>query len=229
MKEQYYDNKMLLQNVADNLATLKNREEKEAERVRGCTNNEEWEKYKKASEEMTHERHKLETMHEVITNNLLHIQQELLKELLEIYKKKYINKRIGEKTKELIRQDLIKYIQDNYDIKTYCHISPYNDYNEREHVKISLYFEDFYYCYDLKQEEIRYNKETGESWLYYYQEVEYIPVNQLADYSEDLRHTYNENMKKIKSLKNEIERIREENNIKNTCCIKSTRIDIKNI
>lgn len=229
MKEKYYDNKMLSQNVADSLSTLKDREEKEAERVRGCTNHEEWEKYKKTCEEITNERHKLETMQEVITNNMLHIQQELLKELLEIYKKKYIAKRIGEKTKELIRQDFMKYVKDNYDIETYCHISPYNDYNEREHVKISLYFADLYYYYDLKQEQIRYSKETGESWLYYYQQVEYIPVDQLADYSEDLRHTYNENMKKIKSLKNEIERIREANNEKNICCIKSTRITIKDI
>lgn len=227
MNKKYYDNKMLMQDVNTNLQTLKEEEEK-------LYNNYKYnykislDDYSKQTKEINNNIKILYTMQEIILNNFLHMQQQLLKELLGIYKDKYINKRIGEKTKEKIQEEFNNYILNNYNIESYCYINTRYNYNDEE-IEIFLYFKDMYYQYELKQEKIKYNKNTQEEYYYYYNEIEYTPTEEIEEKAEKLYNDYIESMQKIKELKAQIENIREENNINNRCCLKSTYIDIKDI
>ena len=228
MNKKYYDNKMLMQDINTNLQTLKEEEEK-------LYNNYKYDykilldDYSKQTKEINNNIKILYTMQEIILNNFLYIQQELLKELLEIYKNKYVNKRIGEKTKEKIQEEFNNYILNNYNIECYCYIRQNTTYKEETETKISLYFKDLYYQYELKQEEIRYNNTTQEEYFYYYNKIEYTQVNKIEEKAKKIRYNYDKNMLKIQELKKQIENIREENNKNNKCCLKSTYINIKDI
>jgi hypothetical protein len=226
MTKKYYDNKMLMQNLQDELQAIK---EKEDNLYKISINDENYEDFKNECNKMTKYKNINITSKEIILNNFLHIQQNLLKELLEIFKNKYIKSRIGEKTKEKIQNDFNNYILDNYNIECYSHINQKINYKNEFETKISLYFKDFYYQYELKQEEIRYNHFDNESYLYYYNETEYTPTEEIKEKAELLYNNYTENMERIRELKKEIENIREENNKDNKCCIKSTYIDYREI
>ena len=217
MKNKYYDNITLLQNINTSINTL---EETNKDMIYKNYNDIEYKENKKKIEE-------LQTIQEITLNNFLHIQQELLQELLEIFKSKYIDKRIGEKTKEKIQNDFNTYILGNYNIECYCYINTKTNYNYEEEIKICCYFKDLYYQYDLKQEEIRYNKNKEESYLYYYSKIDYTNVEEIEEKAKELRNNYNNNIEKIKELKKEIEKTREENNKNNKCCLKSTYIDYR--
>lgn len=226
MNKKYYDNKILMQNLEEMRQTLA---EKQKNLMYTTITNENYEEYKQEEKENTKKIHINNTMQEITLNNFLHIQQELLKELLEIYKNKYVNKRIGEKTKEKIQEEFNKYILNNYNIECYCYINQNITYREETETKISLYFKEMYYQYELKQEEIRYNNTTQEEYLYYYNKIEYTQVNKIEEKAKKLYNDYVKNMNKIKELKKQIEKIREENNNNNKCCLKSTYINIKDV
>ena len=221
MNKNFYDNKMLMQDINTNLQTLKEEEEK-------LYNNYKYDykilldDYSKQTKEINNNIKILYTMQEIILNNFLYIQQQLLKELLEIYKNKYVNKRIGEKTKAKIQDDFNNYILNNYNIECYCYINQNINYKNEFETKISLYFKDMYYQYELKQEEIRYNNTTKEEYYYYYNTIEYTQVNKIEEKAKKLRYNYDKNISKIQELKKQIENIREENNKNSKCCIKST-------
>lgn len=226
MNKKYYDNKILMQNLQDELQEIK---EKENNLYKISINDENYNEFKKQCDEMTKYKNINKTSQEIILNNFLHIQQKLLYELLEIFKNKYVNKRIGEKTKEKIRNDFDNYILDNYNIECYSHIYQNINYKNEFETKISLYFKDFYYQCELKNEEIRYNHFDNTSYLYYYNEIEYTPTEEIREKAERLYNNYAENIQRIRDLKKEIESIRNENNQHNKCCIKSTYIDYKEI
>lgn len=226
MNKKYYDNKMLLQNLEDEIQGIK---EEENRLCKISINDKNYKEFNKQCNELTRCKNINKTSREIILNNFLHIQQKLLYELLEIFKNKYINKRIGEKTKEKIQNDFDNYILDKYNIECYSHIKQAINYNNEFETKISLYFKDLYYQYELKQEEIRYNHFDNTSYLYYYNEVEFVAVEKIKEKAEILYNNYNESMQKIRELKKQIENIREDNNKNNKCCIKSTYIDIKDI
>jgi hypothetical protein len=228
MNKKYYDNKMLMQNVSEHLQALK----EEGEKLYNSYKYDykiSLDDYGKQTKEIDNNIKILHTMQEIILNNFLHVQQELLNELLEIYKNKYINKRIGEKTKEKIQEEFNSYILNNYNIECYCYINTRYNYNDEEEIEISLSFKDMYYQYELKQEKIKYNKTTQEEYLYYYGKINYTNIEEIEEKAKTLRHNYDEAMEKIKELKREIEKIRGENNDNNKCCLKSTYINIKDI
>lgn len=226
MNKKYYDNKMLMQNLEDELQAIK---EEENKLYKISINDENYQDYKNKCNEMTRYKNINITSQEIILNNLLHIQQKLLYELLEIFKNKYVNKRIGEKTKEKIQEEFNNYILDNYNIECYSYINQKINYKNELETKISLYFKDFYHQYELKQEEIRYNHFDNTSYLYYYNEIDYTPTEEIKEKAERLYNNYTENMQKIRDLKKELENIRNENNKDNKCCLKSTYIDYKEI
>lgn len=228
MNKKYYDNKMLIQDIDTNLQTLREEEEK-------IYNNYKYDykisfdNYNKQTKEINDNIKILHTMQEITLNNFLYIQQELLKELLQIYKNKYINKRIGEKTKEKIQEEFNNYTLNNYNIECYCYINTRYNYNDEEEIEISLCFKNMYYQYELKQEKIKYNKTTQEEYYYYYNKIEYTQVNKIEEKAKKIRYNYDKNISKIQELKKQIENIREENNKNNRCCLKSTYINIKDI
>lgn len=227
MNKQYYDNKMLLQNIQEGLQDTQEKSRKLWDNYRTICINESLEEYSKQEKELNTRSQLLMTMEEITHNNLLHIQQKLLYELLEIYKSKYIKARIGEKTKEKIQNEFNNYILNKYNIEVYSYINTFINYSDGEEVKIAVYFKDFYYQYELKQEEIRHNRSTNESYLYYYKEVNYTEVEEVEKKAQEIRAKYNESMDKIKELKRQIESIRDENNQENICCLNSTRISVK--
>ena len=226
MNKKYYDNKMLMQNLEDEIQEIK---ERENNLYKISINDKNYEDFKNKCNEMTRYKNINITSKEIILNNFLYIQQELLKELLEIYKNKYVNKRIGEKTKEKIQKEFNNYILNNYNIECYCYINTKYNYNDEEEIEICLYFKDMYYQYELKQEKIKYNKTKQEEYYYYYSKVEYTQVSKIEEKAKKIRYNYDKNMSKIQELKKQIENIREENNKDNKCCIKSTYIDYREI
>jgi hypothetical protein len=224
MNKKYYDNIELLQKTNDMHQVLREAQKKLCyEKL----TQENYEEYKKKDKEISDKIKINNTMQEILLNNFLYMQQELLNELLEIYKTKYINKRIGEKTKEKIQHDFDSYILGNYNIECYCYIRQNTTYNDEQETKISLHFKDLYYQYELRQEEIRYNNTTQEQYLYYYSKIDYTNIEEIEEKAKTLRNNYDRTMEKIKELKKEIEKAREENNEKNKCCLTSTYIDVK--
>ena len=226
LNKKYYDSIELLQNTRDTHQLLG---ETQKQLYHEKLTEENYEEYKRKDKEINDKIKINHTMQEILLNNFLYIQQELLYELLEIYKTKYIKARIGEKTKEKIQNEFNTYVLNNYNIECYSYIKQYTTYNEEIETKISLYFKDLYYEYDLKQEEIRYNNTTQEERLYYYSKTNYTNIEEIEEKAKALRNNYDKTMEKIKELKREIEKIREENNENNKCCLKSTYINVKDI
>lgn len=225
MNNKYYESVTLLQNTKEGYNTIQDIQEKlwkdyQANIIDSTTYNNEYKEY-------TNKQQITDTMQQILLNNLLHIQQQLLKELLEIYKNKYVNKRIGEKTKEKIQEEFNNYILNNYNIECYCYIRQDTTYNDELETKISLYYKDLYYQYELKQEKIIYNKATNESYLYYYNDIEYTNTDDVEEKASILRKQYDDSMNKIKELKKQIEQIKDENNKNNKCCLTFTRISSK--
>lgn len=225
MNNKYYESVTLLQNTKDGYNTIQEIQEKlwkdyQANIIDSITYNNEY-------KEHTNKQQTLDTMTQILLNNLLHIQQQLLKELLEIYKSKYIKARIGEKTKEKIQNHFNSYIKDNYNIDVYSYITIHNNYKDESEIQISMYYNDMYYQYELRQEKIIYNKETNESYLYYYNDVDFTNIDDVETKAIELRKQYNDSMNKIKELKKQIEQIKDENNKNNKCCLTFTRITSK--
>jgi hypothetical protein len=227
MNKIYYDNKMLMQNIREGLQSTQEESRKLWDNYRSMCINGHLDGYRKREKELNNKSQLLMTMEEITHNNILHIQQKLLYELLEIYKSKYVKSRIGQKTKEKIQKEFESHILNKYNIEVYSYINTYITYNDEEEVKIAVYFKDFYYEYELKQEEIRHNRTTNDSYLYYYNEVNYTEVEEVEQKAQEIRAKYNESMDKIRELKRQIESIRDENNQENICCLKATRISTK--
>ena len=227
MKNKYIETRQKLQDNKDLIQSLNEQQNEICNNYKDLNENN-IQDYKREQEENYKKIHYVETEQEILLNNLLYIQQQLLTELLEIFKSKYIDKRIGEKTKEKIQNDFNTYILGNYNIECYCYISQCLSYREQLETKISLYFADYYYVYDLKQEQLKYNHETKENYFYYYRNIkEYTNIEEIEEQAKRLRDNYDLSLQKIKALKKEIEKIRGENNENNFACIKSTYIDIR--
>lgn len=226
LNKKYYDSIELLQKTQDAHQALGEiQKQLHYEKI----TKENYEEQKRKDKEISYKIKTNHTMQEILLNNFLYMQQELLYELLEIYKTKYINKRIGEKTKEKIQNEFNSYILDNYNIQCYCYIKQNTTYNDELETKIYLHFKDLYYQYELKQEEIRYNNTTQEQYLYYYNKINYTNIEEIEEKAKELRDNYDKTMEKIKELKREIEKAREENNENNRCCLTSTYINAKDI
>ena len=225
MNNKYYESVTLLQNTREIYTMLQEMQEKlwkdyQANIIDSTTYNNNYKEY-------TDRQKAIDTMQQILLNNLLHIQQQLLKELLEIYKSKYIKSRLGIATKEKIQKHFTSYIKDNYNIDVYSYITIHNNYKDENEIQIYLYYKDLYYQYELKQEKIIYNKVTDESYLYYYNDVEFTNIDDVEEKASILRKQYDDSMNKIKELKKQIELIKDENNKDNKCCLTFTRITSK--
>lgn len=154
----------------------------------------------------------LELQQDLLLNNLLHIQQKLLNELMHLFLKNYKNKRIGEKTKEKILNEFNFYIKEKYDIEVYCYITSKIDYNEKEKIEIYLSYKDFYYIYNLKNEKIIYYYSDDTFKLYYYNQANYINLNNIEREANKIYTNYNKSMEQLRELEKKQDAIREKNN-----------------
>lgn len=155
---------------------------------------------------------KLELQQDLLINNLLHIQQKLLNELMQLFLKNHKNKRIGEKTKEKIQNEFNYYIKEKYDIEVYCYINSKLDYNEKEKIEIYLSYKDFYYIYNLKNEKIIYSYNDDAFKLYYYNDAKFINLNNIEKEAVKIFNNYNKSMEQLKELEKKQDQIRTKNN-----------------
>ena len=214
------------------IETIKASEEQNDKEIKQAYNNitnwkERTEEQTKRLEELSNEEKRLqtskkevETMQQLLINNLLFIQQELLKEASQLLKtSKYYKKPFGEKTKEKMQEEIKEALINKYNINIYLYINQSMEYNrENEHnyeqcYEISLYYEDFYYIYETKQEKIRVFDNS--TYFYYWGDnTRYININNLENESKKIIDKYNKSMGKIEKLNKQIEEIRQENNKK---------------
>lgn len=151
-------------------------------------------------------------------NNLLYIQQELLNDAAEVLiNSKYFNKPLGEKTKEKIQEELNEHIKSVFNIDVYTYVNLKIAYNFDDSIKsrtyeINIYYKDFYYQYELKQESIRIDADTLEKHLFYYSKQDFIKPDQTEKEARKILKEYKANYNKIQSLKKQIEEIEAENN-----------------
>lgn len=155
---------------------------------------------------------KLELQQDLLINNLLHIQQNLLNELMQLFLKNHKNKRIGEKTKEKIQNEFNYYINEKYDIEVYSYIKSVLDYNNNEKIEIYLSYKDFYYNYNLKNEQIIYSYNDDAFKLYYYNQANYINLNNIEKEANKIYLNYINSLKQLKQLEKKQDDVREKNN-----------------
>lgn len=216
IKKEYKNIIIYNEKLRDIIADLKEKAEERRksynlERIKNLTT-EQLEEENRQEKQEAEQLKKAELEQNLLINNLLFIQQELLKESFEIYKTKYINKKIGEKTAEKIKEDLESYILNTYDLEIHFHIKSDLDYNGNTKVKIYLYYKDFYYIYELKQEEMHYIKETEENYLYYYRQVDYIPLKSVENKAIKIIEDYKKNIEKLDFLEKQQKKLIDNNN-----------------
>lgn len=129
----------------------------------------------------------------------------------------FINKKIGEKTKEKIENEIKEYFNNNYNIKIACYISSKNKIyydNSILNYKITFYFlnNDNYKSYILGYNEefsiefdieLKENKENNIKTYYYNNIDEYININNLNSKATELLKEYTKTVNKIEKLRKE--------------------------
>lgn len=195
LTKKYNDTIKLLQKVADSRATIKDENENLTDKLRELSwNSDEANEILSRCKDLDVEDRRLDYMDDILLNNMIHIQQQLLYKSMEYYKEHYINKRLGEKTREKIKKELEEIILKLYNIEVYVYIRYIDTYSDGETVEITVYFKDYYYSNVLKNEAIRYNEKYGVC-LYYYRDIAYI--EDVEDYTNKL---YEEQTKLYKDI-----------------------------
>lgn len=149
---------------------------------------------------------------QITKNNIdLSLNEIVDQELIPIIQK-YKNKRIGEKTKEKIRNEIKEYIKNKYNFVVYFHM-----YQEFYFTGIRISF-DFYTedniqigCIEKASDEKGYNENTFNSLYNYYCNLDYNYINDVKDYAKTLYIEKIKSEKKIDDLRKQIDN--EKNNI----------------
>lgn len=129
----------------------------------------------------------------------------------------FINKKIGEKTREKIENEIKEYFKNNYNINIACYISAKNKIyynNSILNYKIIFYFlnDDNYKSYILEYNEefsiefdieLKENKENNIKTYYYNNINEYININDLNSKANELLKEYIKTINKIEKLRKE--------------------------
>lgn len=149
---------------------------------------------------------------QVAKNNIdLSLNEIIDKELIPIIQK-YKDKRIGEKTKEKIGNEIKEYVKDKYNFIVY-----FNMYQEYYFSGIKISF-NFYTEDDIKighiekcSDEKGYNEKTFNNLYNYYCNLDYNYINDVKDYAKTLYIETIKSKKKIDDLRKQIDD--EKNNI----------------
>lgn len=207
LNEKYASTRQLLQDSKDYYQSLKEEQQTLDKQFKDVDyKSDEFKNYIEKSKDLKEKQDKNEMLEEVLTNNLISIQQDLLKIALDYFKENYKNKRLGQKTKEKCQNEVQDLINKNYNIDIYCYIRQKETYNDAIEYEISIYYKDYYYINELKNESIVYNITNDEEHLYYYNKIEYIDTinidelfKKLTSYREELDMLEKELNKKIDS------------------------------
>ena len=143
---------------------------------------------------------------QIAKNNIdLSLNEIVEKELLPIIKK-YKNKRIGEKTKEKIRNEIKEYVKNKYNFIIYFNM--YQDYYFSD-IKISF---NFYTDDNIKigyiekySNEKEYNENTFDNLYNYNVNLDYNYINNVKEYAKTLYIKTIKSKKKIDDLRKQID------------------------
>lgn len=149
---------------------------------------------------------------QITKNNIDLLLNEIVEQELIPIIKKYKDKRIGEKTKEKIRNEIKEYIKDKYDLIVY-----FNMYQEYYFSGIKISF-NFYTEDNIKigyiekcSDEKAYNTKTFDNLYNYCYNLDYNYINNVKEYADKLYISTQDSKKKISDLRKQIDD--EKNNI----------------
>ena len=101
LEERYRSTQQLLQNCKEYNHYLQDEQNRIGQQVKEIDyKSNEFKNYIEKSNELKEKQDKNELLQEILTNNLLSIQQDLLEIALNYFKESYKNKKLGQKTKE---------------------------------------------------------------------------------------------------------------------------------
>lgn len=211
LQEKYFETTRLITNTYDTLAELKDNQKLLDSEIDDNIkdnydyfNTEHYKKIKHQEKEIAIKQKETQLLHDLIINNLISLEQDLLIEAVEYFKKHYKNKKIGEMTRKKFETEFIEKVKNDYNINIYCYLYKKETYNDTIEYAISIYFEDYYYQYNLKQEEVIYNLTQDEYYLYYYHKIDYIDIDLIDSYTSKLLDFLEIQENKIELLKNQL-------------------------
>lgn len=149
---------------------------------------------------------------QIAKNNIdLSLNEIVEKELIPIIQK-YKNKRIGEKTKEKIGNEIKEYVKNKYNFIVYFHM--YQEYYfSGVRISFNFYTEDNIKIGHIEKasNEKEYNENTFNNLYNYYCNLDYNYINNVKEYAKTLYIKTIKSKKKIDDLRKQIDN--EKNNI----------------
>lgn len=219
LEENYRSTQQLLQNSKEYNHYLQDEQKRLDQQVKEIDfKSNEFEQYIEKSKELKEKQDKNDMLKDILTNNLLSIQQDLLEIALNYFKENYKNKKLGQKTKEKYQNEVKELINKNYNIDVYCYLRQKETYNSTVEYEISINYKDYYYMNILGNEKVIYNITNDEKYLYYYNRINYTDTDNINQYVDEL-------YKKITTYSEELDILEKELNKKidtyNGLCIGS--------
>lgn len=201
LKEKYASTRQLLQDSRDYYQSIREEQKALDKQFKEIDyKSDEFKDYIEKNNDLKERQDKNELLEEVLTNNLISIQQELLQIALDYFKENYKNKRLGEKTREKYQNEVQDLINKNYNIDVYCYLSQKDTYNSVTEYAIYIKFKDYYYINALNNEKVIYNITNDEEHLYYYNKIEYIDINNIDNYIDKLYQNMANAKKELETL-----------------------------
>ena len=205
IEEKYTTTRQLLQNSRDYYQYLKDEQNRLDQQVEGIDyKSNEFKQYIEKSKELKEKLSRNALLNDILTNNLLSIQQNLLEIALNYFKENYKNKRLGQKTKEKYQNEVKELINKNYNIDVYCYLRQKETYNNTIEYEISINYKDYYYSNILGNEKVIYNITNDEEYLYYYNKIEYIDTDNIDEYINELYQKLNNYTEELDTLEKEL-------------------------
>lgn len=201
LKEKYASTRQLLQDSKDYYQSLQEEQKTLDKQFKEIDyKSDEFKDYIEKSNELKEKQDKNLMLDEVLTNNLISIQQELLEIALDYFKENYKDKRLGEKIKEKYQNEVQDIINKSYNIDVYCYLRQKETYNNTIEYAIYIQFKDYYYVNALNSEKVIYNITNDEDYLYYYNKIEYIDKNNIEQYVDELYQNMANAKKELETL-----------------------------
>lgn len=187
LKEKYASTRQLLQDTKDYYQSLQDEQKTMDQQVKEIDfKSNEFKYYIEKSKELQEKLSKNTLLNDILTNNLISIQQDLSEIALNYFKENYKSKRLGQKTIEKYQNEVKELINKNYNIDVYCYLRQKETYNNTIEYAIYIQFKDYYYIKALDNVKVIYNITNDEEYLHYYNKIEYIDTNNIDKYINEL-------------------------------------------
>ena len=201
LREKYASTRQLLQDSRDYYQSLHDEQKALDQQFKEIDyKSNEFKNYIEKSNELKERQDKNKLLEEVLTNNLISIQQELLEIALDYFKENYKDKRLGEKTKEKYQNEVQDLINKNYNIDVHCYLRQKETYNNTVEYAIYIQFKDYYHINALNSEKVIYNITNDEKYLYYYNKIDYIDIDNIDKYVNELDQNMANARKELETL-----------------------------